>query len=71
MTGGPSGNFGVRTSFSGEYDPAMAEQVPAARRVAKPVEEGIRPVLVVLDDARGLHELTTGSPSGVTGTRNR
>ncbi|HEX6346570.1 SDR family NAD(P)-dependent oxidoreductase [Umezawaea sp.] len=40
---------GVRTSFSGEYDPAMAEQIEAMRKAAKPVEEGILPVLAALD----------------------
>ncbi|MBB5803219.1 NAD(P)-dependent dehydrogenase (short-subunit alcohol dehydrogenase family) [Saccharothrix ecbatanensis] len=40
---------GVRTSFSGEYDQVMAEQIEAMRKVAKPVEEGILPILAVLD----------------------
>lgn len=40
---------GVQTSFSGEYDAEMAAQIDAMRAVAKPVEEGILPVLALLD----------------------
>ncbi|HEX6346564.1 SDR family NAD(P)-dependent oxidoreductase [Umezawaea sp.] len=40
---------GVRTSSSGEYDPAAAERIDAVRAGARPVEEGILPVLAALD----------------------
>jgi hypothetical protein len=40
----------VSTSFSGEYDPETAAQVDALRTIAMPVEEGIEPILALLDD---------------------
>jgi PPOX class probable F420-dependent enzyme len=40
----------VSTSFSGEYDADTAAQIDAVRATAMPVEEGIRPILAVLDD---------------------
>ena len=39
----------VATSFSGEYDPATATQVEALRATAMPVEEGIAPILALLE----------------------
>ncbi|QUH03167.1 SDR family NAD(P)-dependent oxidoreductase [Saccharopolyspora erythraea] len=41
---------GVATSFSGEYDVAMATAVERARAQATPVAEAIVPILAVLDD---------------------
>jgi PPOX class probable F420-dependent enzyme len=40
----------VSTSFSGEYDPATAARVDALRMGAAPVEDGVKPILAVLDD---------------------
>ena len=40
----------VSTSFSGDYDADTAAQIDAVRATAMPVEEGIRPILAVLDD---------------------
>ncbi|MFE7638404.1 SDR family NAD(P)-dependent oxidoreductase [Kitasatospora sp. NPDC057518] len=59
----------VRTGFSGEYDPVMAEQIEAARRNARPVEEGIVPVLAALDapPAETLSASMTGAPLELTG----
>jgi PPOX class probable F420-dependent enzyme len=39
----------VGTSFSGEYDARTAIQIDAIRAAARPVEEGIEPVLELLD----------------------
>jgi PPOX class probable F420-dependent enzyme len=39
----------VSTSFSGEYDAETAIQIDAIRAIARPVEEGIEPVLALLD----------------------
>jgi PPOX class probable F420-dependent enzyme len=39
----------VRTGFSGEYDAETAARVDALRATAMPVEEGIAPVLALLD----------------------
>ncbi|TQM38964.1 TIGR03618 family F420-dependent PPOX class oxidoreductase [Pseudonocardia cypriaca] len=39
----------VSTSFSGEYDVTTAAQIDAIRATATPVEEGIRPILALLD----------------------
>jgi PPOX class probable F420-dependent enzyme len=39
----------VGTSFSGEYDAATAARIDAIRAVARPVEEGIEPILALLD----------------------
>ncbi|MGP4003688.1 SDR family NAD(P)-dependent oxidoreductase [Streptomyces sp. 8N706] len=60
----------VRTSFSGEYDPVMAEQIEVARQNAKPVEEGILPVLAALDTppAAMLSASMTGEPLELTGS---
>ncbi|WP_406212775.1 SDR family NAD(P)-dependent oxidoreductase [Streptomyces decoyicus] len=60
----------VRTSFSGEYDPVMAEQIEAARENAKPVEEGIQPVLAALDapPSTPLSASTMGEPLELAGS---
>ncbi|MFC5231952.1 TIGR03618 family F420-dependent PPOX class oxidoreductase [Pseudonocardia zijingensis] len=39
----------VSTSFSGEYDSGTAAQIEAIRAAARPVEEGIQPILALLD----------------------
>lgn len=39
----------VSTSFSGEYDARTAAQIEAVRAAAPPVEEGIQPILALLD----------------------
>jgi PPOX class probable F420-dependent enzyme len=39
----------VSTSFSGEYDAETAAQIDAIRATARPVEEGIEPVIALLD----------------------
>jgi PPOX class probable F420-dependent enzyme len=39
----------VSTSFSGEYDTETAAQIDAIRAAARPVEEGIQPILTLLD----------------------
>jgi PPOX class probable F420-dependent enzyme len=39
----------VATSFSGEYDAATTAQIDAIRATATPVEEGIEPILALLD----------------------
>ncbi|MEE1796917.1 SDR family NAD(P)-dependent oxidoreductase [Streptomyces sp. BE308] len=39
----------VSTSFSGEYDPATKAHIEGMKRMAKPVEAGIAPILTVLD----------------------
>lgn len=39
----------VSTSFSGEYDPETAARIETIRAIARPVEEGIRPILALLD----------------------
>jgi PPOX class probable F420-dependent enzyme len=39
----------VSTSFSGEYDPDTARRIDAIRAAARPVEEGIEPILALLD----------------------
>jgi PPOX class probable F420-dependent enzyme len=39
----------VSTSFSGEYDVETAAQIDAIRAAARPVEEGIAPILSLLD----------------------
>jgi PPOX class probable F420-dependent enzyme len=39
----------VSTSFSGEYDPATAARIEEIRATARPVEEGIEPILALLD----------------------
>jgi PPOX class probable F420-dependent enzyme len=39
----------VSTSFSGEYDAEIAAQIDAIRAAARPVEEGIQPILTLLD----------------------
>jgi PPOX class probable F420-dependent enzyme len=39
----------VSTSFSGEYDATTAAQIDAIRATATPVEEGIQPILALLD----------------------
>jgi PPOX class probable F420-dependent enzyme len=39
----------VNTSFSGEYDAETARQIGAMRAAARPVEEGIEPILALLD----------------------
>jgi PPOX class probable F420-dependent enzyme len=39
----------VSTSFSGEYDMETAAQIDAIRAAARPVEEGIAPILSLLD----------------------
>jgi PPOX class probable F420-dependent enzyme len=39
----------VSTSFSGEYDPATAALIEEVKASARPVEEGIEPVLALLD----------------------
>ncbi|MYW04934.1 SDR family NAD(P)-dependent oxidoreductase [Streptomyces sp. SID3343] len=59
----------VSTSFSGEYDPVMAEQIEAARLAAKPVEEGILPILSVLDTppAAPLSASMAGEPLELSG----
>ncbi|MEV4626908.1 SDR family NAD(P)-dependent oxidoreductase [Micromonospora sp. NPDC049523] len=40
---------GVATSFSGDYDEATAAQVAAMRLTARPVGEGIVPIVAVID----------------------
>lgn len=39
----------VSTSFSGEYDAETASQIDAIRVAARPVEEGIQPILTLLE----------------------
>jgi PPOX class probable F420-dependent enzyme len=39
----------VGTSFSGEYDPETAARIETIRATARPVEEGIEPILALLD----------------------
>lgn len=41
---------GVRTSFSGEYDEQMAGNIEAMRAAARPIEDGIVPVVKALTD---------------------
>lgn len=59
----------VNTSFSGEYDAKTAAQVAALRDVAKPVEEGIKPILALLDDppAEPLRASMMSEPIPLTG----
>ncbi|GAA4627804.1 hypothetical protein GCM10023196_041540 [Actinoallomurus vinaceus] len=40
----------VATSFSGEYDPATAAHVAMMKRMGKPVERGIAPIVLAIDD---------------------
>jgi NAD(P)-dependent dehydrogenase (short-subunit alcohol dehydrogenase family) len=40
---------GVSTSFAGEYDAPTAAHVEAMKRRAKPVEEGIKPIIARID----------------------
>ncbi|MFJ8862296.1 SDR family NAD(P)-dependent oxidoreductase [Streptomyces sp. NPDC102451] len=60
---------GVRTSFSGEYDSVMAQQIEAMREAAKPVEEGILPIMSVLDTppTAALSASMMGEPLELTG----
>jgi PPOX class probable F420-dependent enzyme len=39
----------VSTSFSGEYDPETAARIDSIRATARPLEEGIEPILALLD----------------------
>jgi len=59
----------VSTSFSGEYDAGTAAQVEALRAAAMPVEEGIAPVLALLDHppAPPISAWMRGEPIPVTG----
>jgi PPOX class probable F420-dependent enzyme len=59
----------VNTSFSGQYDPETAAQVEALRMTAKPVEEGIRPILAILDDppAEPVSAFMMGEPISLNG----
>jgi PPOX class probable F420-dependent enzyme len=59
----------VRTSFSGEYDPETAAAVEALRATAMPVEEGIAPVLALLDrpPAEPISAWMRGEPLPLTG----
>jgi PPOX class probable F420-dependent enzyme len=59
----------VDTSFSGEYDAETAAQVAALRAAARPVEEGIEPILAVLDNppAERISASMRGAPIPLTG----
>jgi PPOX class probable F420-dependent enzyme len=59
----------VRTGFSGEYDAETAAQVDALRAAAMPVEEGIAPILALLDDppAQPISAWMRGTPIPLTG----
>jgi PPOX class probable F420-dependent enzyme len=59
----------VSTSFSGEYDREMSARVEALRATAMPVEEGIAPVLALLDHppAEPVGAWMRGRPIPLTG----
>jgi PPOX class probable F420-dependent enzyme len=59
----------VSTSFSGEYDAETAAQVGTLRATAMPVEEGIEPILALLDDppAEPISASMRGEPIPLTG----
>jgi PPOX class probable F420-dependent enzyme len=59
----------VSTSFSGEYDAEIAAQVKALRATAMPVEEGIEPILALLDHppAEPISASMRGEPIPLTG----
>jgi NAD(P)-dependent dehydrogenase (short-subunit alcohol dehydrogenase family) len=54
----------VATSFSGEYDAATAAHVEGMKRTGKPVEEGIAPIIVGIDNppAQPLSAFVQGEP---------
>ena len=59
----------VDTGFAGEYDAATAARVEALRAAARPVEEGIAPILAVLDEppAEPVSAWMRGEPIPLTG----
>jgi PPOX class probable F420-dependent enzyme len=59
----------VNTSFSGEYDAETEAQIESLRQAAKPVEEGIEPILALLDDppAEPISASMMGEPISLTG----
>ncbi|WP_129789873.1 SDR family NAD(P)-dependent oxidoreductase [Promicromonospora panici] len=44
----------VATSFSGEYDAATLAHVQRLKKLGKPVEEGIAPILALIDEPPGV-----------------
>jgi PPOX class probable F420-dependent enzyme len=59
----------VSTSFSGEYDPGMSARVEALRAAAMPVEDGIAPILALLErpPAEPVSAWMRGEPIPLTG----
>jgi hypothetical protein len=59
----------VNTSFSGEYDAETKAQIESLRLAAKPVEEGIEPILAILDapPPAPVSASMTGRPMNMTG----